>query len=210
MRVFILCTGRSGSTAIINACKHIKNYTSSHESLTHSFGRDRFRYPENHIEADNRLAWHLGLLNKLYGDDPIYVHLKRDKEKVAQSFLKRFYIPGSIIDSFCEGIRMTPSEKLSKEMRLKACYDYIDTVNANIEHFLAKKSKVITLNLETIRVDFIQFWNYLGAEGNLEKALHEFDKKHNATSQRRLNMAWRMRLIATREWRHIKSYFHSV
>ncbi|HPR00106.1 MAG TPA: hypothetical protein PK066_11220, partial [Saprospiraceae bacterium] len=77
---------------------------------------------------------------------------------VAQSFLKRFYIPGSIIDSFCEGIRMTPSEKLSKEMRLKACYDYIDTVNANIEHFLAKKSKVITLNLETIRVDFIQLW----------------------------------------------------
>ena len=32
MRVFVLCTGRSGSTTFVRACQHIDNYTASHES----------------------------------------------------------------------------------------------------------------------------------------------------------------------------------
>ena len=32
MNVFVLCTGRSGSVTFYNVCKHIKNYTTSHES----------------------------------------------------------------------------------------------------------------------------------------------------------------------------------
>ena len=54
MRVFILCTGRTGSTTIIKAARHIKNYTADHESLARKFGEDRFKYPDNHIEADNQ------------------------------------------------------------------------------------------------------------------------------------------------------------
>jgi len=70
MRVFILCTGRTGSTSIIEACKHISNYTADHESLAKVFGNQRLDYPDYHIEADNRLSWHLGALNKKYGDTP--------------------------------------------------------------------------------------------------------------------------------------------
>ncbi len=204
MRVFILCTGRSGSTTITRACQHITNYSSSHESLARKFGKERFEYPDNHIEADNRLTWQLGHLNQYYGDDAFYVHLKRNKEKTAHSFLKRYYFPGSIIDSFCEGIRMTPPEKLSKDERLQACYDYIDTVTSNIDHFLINKSNVAIINLETIETDFTEFWERIKASGDLNKALHEFKVHYNQTYKRKFNYRHRLKLLVIREWRHIK------
>ena len=139
MRVFILCTGRSGSTSIIHACQHISNFTAAHESQAKVFGDKRLDYPDQHIEADNRLSWHLGQLDKKYGDEPIYVFMKRDRDKVAKSFTNRYYTK-SIIDAFCEGIRMRPAEHLSPQELEQACYDYVDTVNSNITHFLKDKS----------------------------------------------------------------------
>ena len=203
MRVFILCTGRTGSAAIINACKHIENFSSAHESRTSKWGQDRFNYPDNHIEADNRLAWHLGQLHQLYGNDPFYVHLTRDRDKVAQSFMRRFYIPESIIDAYCEGIKMTPPEKLRKEARLQACYDYIDTVNSNIKHFMSDKQNVMKIRLENIEDDFTAFWRKIGANGNLEHALMEFKEKHNSSSKRKLGLRFRLKLLLIREWRNL-------
>lgn len=203
MRVFILCTGRCGSTTFTNACKYIENYTSSHESLAKAFGRDRFRYQDNHIESDNRLSWHLGQLNEIYKDDAFYVHLKRNRDKVAASWMKRFYQPISIIDSFCGGIRKTPPELLNQENRLRACYDYIDTVNANIEYFISNKSNTLTINLEKITKDFPIFWDKIGAKGDLNKALRTFEMRHNKSSKRRINFSYRIKLLLKREWQHI-------
>ncbi len=56
MDVFVLCTGRCGSTTFIKACAHITNYTAAHESRTGLLGSDRLDYPGKHIEADNRLS----------------------------------------------------------------------------------------------------------------------------------------------------------
>lgn len=203
MRVFILCTGRSGSKAIIKSCKHIENYTSGHESLTHFFGPERFNYDDHHIEADNRLSWHLGQLNKLYKDTAFYVHLKRNRDNLANSFMKRFYQPGSMIDAFCEGIKKTPPEKLGYADRLKVCYDYIDTVNSNIAFFLSDKSNKMTINLENIITDFPDFCDRIDAKGDLNAALEEFRIKHNASSKRRFNLLYRNKLIFKREWKHI-------
>ena len=202
MRVFILSTGRSGSLTINKACNYIENFTSAHESLTKAFGKKRFEYPNNHIEVDNRLSWQLGQLYKLYGDNSFYVHLKRNRDKVAQSFFKRFYLRGSIIDAFCEGIRMSETENLSRKQRMQACYDYIDTVNSNIEYFGSDKKNFMTMNLENIQEDFIIFWKKIGATGNLEMALKVLKSKYNSTQKRKLRFFYRMRLIIIREWRH--------
>ncbi|CAL2087434.1 hypothetical protein [Tenacibaculum sp. 190524A05c] len=207
MRVFVLCTGRSGSLSFVNACKHIRNFTTSHESLADVFGNERFNFPNNHIEVDNRLSWSLGHLNKYFGDDAIYIHLKRDRDKTANSFFQRFYLPGSIIDAFCDGVRMNPVEKLSKKMRLKACYDYVDTVNTNIEYFLLDKSKKMTINLETIEQDFPKFLEFINADIDLEKGIEELRKSHNSSFQRKLNLDYRVKLTIIREWRHLKMYF---
>lgn len=209
MRVFILCTGRTGSVAIVKASQHIENYTAGHETLSSYFGEERFHYEDNHIEADNRLSWHLGQLHKIYGNEAFYVHLKRDKEKVAQSYYKRFYYD-SIIDSFCVGIRMIHAEFLNPKQRLKACYDYVDTVNSNIEFFLADKTNKMTINIENIHHDYKILWERIGAEGNLEDALKEFETAHNKSTFRKLNLIFRVRVILIREYRHlvmcIKSY----
>ena len=87
MNIFVLSTGRCGSMTLDKFCKHITNYTSAHESRNNL----DFKYPPNHIEIDNRLSWFLGRLDKIYGDDAFYVHLKRDDLKVAKSYQNRFY-----------------------------------------------------------------------------------------------------------------------
>src|SRR6478752_4229315 len=86
MNIFVLCTGRCGSTTFIKACSHISNFTSAHESRAHLIGEDRLDYPTNHIEADNRLSWLLGRLGRKYGRDAVYVHLKRNMRDTAHSF----------------------------------------------------------------------------------------------------------------------------
>jgi len=88
---------------------------------------------------------------------------------------------------------MTPVGKLSKEMRLQACYDYIDTVNTNIEHFIADKSNTMTISLERIEEDFSEFWKRINAEGNLELAIDEFSKNYNASNSKyRLNYRFKI------------------
>ena len=81
--VFVLCTGRCGSTTFDRACRHMTNWTAGHETRSHLTGPDRFAYPPRHIEADNRLSWMLGRLEQAYGADAAYVHLTRDAEAVA-------------------------------------------------------------------------------------------------------------------------------
>ncbi len=185
MRVFILCTGKNGSYSIIKACKHINNYTSGHESKTKKLGVERFNYPDNHIESDNRLSWFLGGLDKKYGDDAIYIHLKRDKQKTINSFNKRWESNNSIISAFCVGILKLSKGKLLEKDRLEVCADYYETVNTNIEHFLKDKSKKTTIYLESIKEGFKNFWQLIGAEGNFEKAVNVFDTPYNQSKRRR-------------------------
>jgi hypothetical protein len=206
MRVFILCTGRNGSSTIIKACQHITNFTADHESLSRELGEARLNYPDNHIEADNRLSWVLGRLNERFGDEPFYVHLKRNRDQVAKSFTRRYFTPESMIDAFCEGIHKHPAELMSAEERLQAAYDYVDTIDSNIELFLADKSKVMTIEMEQIKTDFVRFWDQIGAEGDQEAALAEFDIRHNASKKRPLNYGYRLKLLFKREWQHLKMW----
>lgn len=184
MNVFILCTGRSGSVSFIEACKFITNFSAGHETRSRLLGDERLNYPLKHIEADNRLSWILGRLEMKYGAEAFYVHLKREAQPTAQSFMKRFDNRGSIIRSFAEGIHLQPIKNLTEDDKLQVCLDYVETVNGNIEAFLKDKPKVLTMNLENIQEDFKVFWNRIGAEGNLEKALEEFQMKHNKSEKK--------------------------
>ncbi len=182
MRVFILCTGRSGSKSFIKACSHISNFTSAHESLSKTLGDSRFEYPDNHIEADNRLSWFLGTLDKKFSNHAFYVHLIRDKESTVNSFTKRWNNQGSIIKSFAEGILMQGHKSLNHDQRNTIFESYYDTVNDNIKAFLKDKDKRLTINLENISNDFSIFYNAIGAKGSLENALDTFKKPTNTSS----------------------------
>ncbi len=68
MNVFVLSTGRCGSTTFAKACTAITNFSVGHERNRMLVGEARWQYPEHHIEIDNRLIWMLGALEKHYGE----------------------------------------------------------------------------------------------------------------------------------------------
>jgi len=176
MNIFILNSGRCGSTTFIKACAHIKNYTSAHESLLTETGSRRFNYPENHIEADNRLSWLLGRLDDIYADNAFYVHLHRNPQDTANSFSKR--IDFGILKAYEQGILLHEQHLKSP---LDIANDYLETVDSNIKLFLRDKSRKMDISLETIQADFTGFWNKINAQGNLDDALEEWKTNYNAS-----------------------------
>lgn len=179
MNIFVLCTGRCGSTTFYKACSHIDNYTSAHESRSSLICPEHFNYPLNHIEVDNRLSWFLGKLDDNYGDDAFYVHLKRDILATAQSFLKRWDY--GIIGAYSRQIIMGQMRKLPFENSLDVCIDYCETVNSNINLFLKDKNKKMIFLLENADKDFKIFWDRIHADGNFNLALSEWKIPYNAS-----------------------------
>ena len=207
MNVFVLCTGRSGSSGFIKACQHITNYSASHESLVDKFGDERFQFPENHIEADNRLSWQLGQLEQNYGKAAFYVHLKRDKQAVVQSYMNRFLLPKSMIYAYANGIKKQPPEDLSKAEKSEVCLDYVEAVNTNIEYFLKDKPQQITIDLDDIESGFKKFWKDINAKGDLELALKEFDKKHNKSASKKIYWRYSLKHLGLKFLMMVKSFF---
>jgi hypothetical protein len=180
VNVFVLSTGRCGSTTFARACGHIENYSAAHESRI-SRVQDRVRYPDDHIEVDNHLSWFLGPLDERYGDDAFYVHLKRNLEETAQS---RRHREAQKIDP---GLMWAYGQRLIWENDdvelIDVCRHYCRTVNANIRLFLKDKSKTMTVRLESAREDFRRFWGRIGATGSLETALQEWERRHNRSEE---------------------------
>ncbi|NBP79561.1 glycosyltransferase family 2 protein [bacterium] len=170
--VFVLCTGRCGSLSLAKACGHFTNYTSGHET-NRATGPARLTYPEGHIEVDNRLAWFLGAVEAQYGSDAFYLHLVRDENKVAASYDRRWHHHGSLIRGFNEGIcgRVQPAEETAREL--------VETVNANIRAFLRDKPHTLTGDIDDAVSWFPRFTDMIGARGDLNAALAEFDQRHN-------------------------------
>lgn len=179
MRVFVLCTGRCGSTTFARACSHITNYTSGHETRSRQY-KARLNYPDQHIEVDNRLAWMLGMLDARYGTDPLYIHLERDFDAVLDSYTRRAHNPHGIVPAFAHGI-----------IQADQCDDYeqptrlmLRTVKANIRMFLRDKPNVIRIRIEEPHRGFDRMWDTIGAQGDRDAAHAELDVRHNARRQR--------------------------
>jgi hypothetical protein len=187
MNVFVLCTGRCGSETFARACRHMSNYTVAHEGQNPSHHPEvrqpyhPLKYPDNHIEVDNRLSWFLGTLDKEYGKRAFYVHLLRNCEEVAGSLINRG--KESILFSFAWGVlqHYHRAYLLTREQRQAIGVQYWQTVNDNIEFFLRDKPHKMTMWLHDIKRPFADFWEAIGAEGDLTASLSEWDVRHNAT-----------------------------
>ena len=177
MNVFILNAGRCGSSTFIRACRPITNYTAGHESRLSMTGDGRLAYPPNHIEADNRLSWLLGRLERRFGKDAFYVHLIRDRQATVESFSRRAHF--GIMLAYREGLLLGGQGQTDQEI----AGDYLETVDANIALFLKDKSRKMTCRLEHAREDFSLFWVRIGAQGDLSQALSAWDIRYNASSE---------------------------
>jgi hypothetical protein len=181
MNVFVLGTGRCGTVTFSKACGHIRNYTTGHESLVKALGDARFAYPDKHIEVDSRLPWFLGELAQRY-PDAFYVHLIRDPIAVAQSIARRWGGRISFARAFGESMLMRGG-KNTKEDRLAIARFQARTMTANIQMLLhaLPPEQTIYARLENSGGWFPEFWHRIGATGNVDEALAEFDIKYNAS-----------------------------
>jgi hypothetical protein len=194
MKVFVLGTGRSGTKTFTKACEHLSNYTVSHCSLREGEGFDHkwgvLQSREGHIEVDDRLSWLLPVLERLHGDDAYYVHLWRDPAKVVRSYARpgRIFLQGSLLGTFYHGILGTPAEKrkVSREDRAKAGELCVEVINRNIETFLEGKSHKTFIDIDRPGESFRHFLRDIGAEGDLEAAVAEFEGIHDPVSGTRL------------------------
>lgn len=177
MNVFVLGTGRCGTSTFVAACRHFTNFTAGHETRARKVGAERLAYPEHHIEADNRLSWLLGRLDAAFGREAFYVHLLRDPEAVAASYATRWKEGvGTLPAAYQRGILHQ-----SPEDRLDICRDLVATVTANVETFLRDKPLQMTMHLESIGDEFPAFCRAIGAEGDLKAAVAEWSSRYNAT-----------------------------
>ena len=202
-QVFVLSTGRCGSTTLAASCAHITNHTSGHETNWGRLGDDRLDYPADHIEVDNRLSWFLGPLAARY-PDARYVHLVRDRRQVVDSFLKRWpwdppagrfglprlvgratgrltggVVATSILPAFAYQVTGRKDPIPVSERPVVAGH-YVDTVTANIEAFVEGRPHR-RVELESLAEDLPDLWAWMGAEGDLDAAVAELTVRHNAS-----------------------------
>jgi hypothetical protein len=171
MNVFVLGTGRCGATTFSKVCKLIQGFTSSHESLT-SYNKKVFGsldYPNNHIEIDPRLSYHIFSLKKMY-PDALFFHLKRGRADCINSLKKRESLSNYSI--FHYGWFKNSPENFEKAAEL-----YYDNTTMMLDTFTPKNN---ILSLENIAYDFIKFCNILGVDlpSNVCAVLN---KKHNSS-----------------------------
>lgn len=190
MKVIVLCSGRSGSTTLYRACQFIDDFTVGHESRVELLGAERFDFPDQHIEIDNRLIWQLGNLGQHIGDQAMYVHLIRERSAVKQSFINRLYQPKSIFYSYCESIKKSTPEKLCANEIALLSDDFLDNIDANIRYFLKDKTHQMEFHIENYHQDFASFWKFINATGDYEKALAEWSNKHNSSKKAKTNLPY--------------------
>jgi hypothetical protein len=202
-RVFVLSTGRCGSTTFARSCAHIANYTCGHETNWGRLGDVRLDYPDQHIEVDNRLSWFLGSLHRRY-PDATYVHLLRDPDLVVASFLKRWpwdppagrvgvprildralgrvtsgVVATSILPAFAYQVSGR-KQRIPADDRPAVAAHYVQTVTENIEAFLVGRDHR-RVDLDSLAEDLPELWAWMGAEGDLGAATGEVTVHHNAS-----------------------------
>ena len=68
-----------------------------------------------------------------------------------------------------------------QQSALEIASDYMDTVTRNISLFLKGKDHTMMFNLEDASHDFADFWHWIGAQGDMNKALAEWQIHYNAS-----------------------------
>ena len=169
MRVFVVGTGRCGSVTFSKACRHLDGFTVGHES---PIGGE-LSFPDRHVEVSPRLTWVLPLLVRKYHDDVLYVHLRRKREEVVASWIRRGRHRGpGIWEKLVNG-----SSENDYRQICELCHD---GMIATIEQSLTGTNQM-TLWLHDVRESWHEFWTAIRAQGNYRRSLAEWNIRYNAS-----------------------------
>lgn len=179
MNVFVLGTGRCGTTTFAKACKHITNYTTGHEMLSRSLDGSILLYPDKHIEVDAHLSAFQGLLMNRY-PDAFYVHLERKSEEVVESYIRRGILLHRGAAPLVDVIFQTKAKDCSRAQYRKLLSLLCDSINANIRA-MTPRADSMHIWLHDIKQGFEAFWYAIQAKGDLDAALLELNIRYNAS-----------------------------
>lgn len=135
----------------------------------------------------------LGRLQFAYGDKAYYVHLVRDREKVAKSFERLIDSPVSNVRAFQRGV--LGLRRVDRNDLLAICLDYVDTVKANIDTYLRDKRSIV-IDIDHPQPEFDKFLVEIAAEGDLDAARAELAIHHNL----KLNQSYLRRRYRWLKW----------
>ncbi len=167
MRVFVVGTGRCGSVTFSKACRHLDGFTVGHESPV---GRE-LAFPDQHVEVSPRLTWVLPVLVQKYRHDVLYVHLRRKREEVIASWLRRGRRRGPGIWE-----RLVNDSSINSYRQIcELCYD---SMIATIDLALVGTNH-LTLWLHHAQESWIEFWTAIRAKGDYQRSLAEWNVRYN-------------------------------
>lgn len=167
MNIFVVGTGRCGSTTFAAACKHAVNMTAGHETAA---GRIYdFIYPPNHIEVDPPLTFWINKLRSYYPGCK-FVHLIREVDREGCIHSLAVNDPdicqwfGRMIYHFPE---CQPSEGA------EAIYEIMNSI--------VQGEDVLRIRLVDVKERWWQVWEWMGCKGDFYRSLKEWDVKYNET-----------------------------
>ena len=172
MRVFVVGTARSGTTTLYQACRHIKNYTAGHESEAGMV--PTYHYPNQNIEASHLLVIAIPLLRSRYPDSK-WVHIVRNKEKTVASMRRQLW----------DWSEWWVAQWYLTQQHSDIYYgieSYYDRVNDLCKELMPAEH--MTIDIDTAKEQWPDFWNWIGAEGEMEAAMKEFDRAYNPAIKR--------------------------
>lgn len=164
--VFVLSTGRCGSTTFTKACSHFKGWTSGHETCV---GKE-FNFPDKHIESDPHLVWRLPELMEKY-PDALYVHLWRNREDCIKSLAKRSSLNHYAVITEMSSVKLVDRTKVAERF-----YDFVEMVITKTFDGIPN-----TIHIECIplRIEWVTFYEMIGKPEGFDESIAEWKIKYN-------------------------------
>lgn len=177
MRVYVVGTGRCGSVTIAAALKEtVTNLTVGHETFAngHPSNMAYPGLPDDHIEVDHRLTFHLGpiLLDVMKGE-AIVVWLRRNTEAVVRSWLRRFKVKGGMMRSWANGVAYFRPELRSADDLEHVARSYVTHVERHLQSVFEchEGADLVRLHIEKPEPGLRELWKLAGLEGDLDRCL---------------------------------------
>lgn len=175
-RVFIVCTGRCGSVSFREACRYATNYRTGHESHC-----GFLEYPDQWIEVNNHLRCVIPHMANKY-PDALWVHLIREPKGCIRS-LERMNDGAHMRAYQALYPSVMPSHNLG-DVAYRYYWAENDAINVQLTALVANPQRRV-MRLESIKDEWADFWQWIGAEGDDQASLAAWDVRRNTTEERR-------------------------
>lgn len=171
-RVFVVGTGRCGTSTFYQACLHATNYLSRHEA--YAIGDcPPFFFPEHpSIEIGSTLTMFIPRLKRRF-PQARWVHLQRERQACCESIARECHE---------ESVGFAKRWLWKSEINpVRAAEIFYDSVNDLCQSLLPE---AFHLQLETVEQQWLDCWKFMNCVGDFSSSLSVWRRKYNPSCAR--------------------------